>query len=439
MTRLAGAIKIMMSLRLVQISFISFIFSLTIVSGNEITNPPSTEACQDLLRKVRRVSFSSFIFHAGMAGANIHKLVGRLETKYKAVNFQVLIPLSKRKLWILQEKEPIAAVMRKDAKLPFVNKNFDLSHGHFSSINSVDTTDELWKDLHDEMFEIFKNKKISPIMEKYKFVLTQSEPYNLNEALEEFFLKVWGEYSFGSVEHSKFIAMRNRLVEVLGNVFHKNKFNRIPFLGRITSKRNYRIYSEELKTVDAELGKILKESIEKKEGVFYELYSKLSPKYNNAFQIALDNSFLGVLVYDFIYIVVLDALTHIAKNPEVDRMQQFRASRHSGFLYPFRFREVMDDFDDYRKGDFCILNLQKSGLYFSSGPRSCPGAGLFHEITLKTLEIYQGLNITLLNPDEPIIKSPNKDLPFMTSTHQVRVSQCPFSRLFGVSNKGAKE
>lgn len=333
--------------------------------------------CEQLLERTQHVSLVNFVLRMARARGNIHRLVEGLETRYGKVNFDVVLPFSSRRIFILQERDLISSVMRKDARLPYVNKNFDLSHGHFHSINSVDTTDALWKDLHADLFEIFKHKKITDIMEKHKDILVGRSSYNLNDTLEEYFLRVWGEYCFGEMPPERFTQMRERLVTVLGKVFHSNRFNRLPLLGHYTSVRNRQRFAEELKQVDVELAEILKSSIAQKQGVFYELYARLVPKYPNAFQIALDNSFLGVLVYDFIYIVILDALTHMAKFPERDRHEQVRQSRHNGFLYPYRFREVAEDFDEFRKGDFCILNLQKSGLYFSSGPRACPRRGTF--------------------------------------------------------------
>lgn len=379
--------------------------------------------------------FGSFLLQAALAKGDIHRLVGRLEKSYGALNFRVAIPFTSRRLFIFQEKEPIRAVMRQDARLPYVNKNFDVSHGHFSSINSVDTTDDLWRDLHGELWDIFKSNAISPLMEKYREELTREGTYNLNERLEAFFLKVWSEYCFGDVDSVQFNSMREKLVGTLGKVFHQNRFNRWPLVGRWTSQRNRRRYDAELKEVDSELGAILRGAIAQKKGAFYQLYERLRPKYENAFQITLDNSFLAVLVYDFIYIVTLDALAHIAKDPSLDRAQQFRQSRHDGFLYPFRFREVAQAFDGFRPGDFCVLNLQKSGLYFSSGPRACPGAGLFGEITRKLLEIFESSELCLVHPEQVITNTGNPDLPFMTSSHDVRVSRCPFARIFGKKTK----
>ncbi len=212
-------------------------------------------------------------------------------------------------------------------------------------------------------------------------------------------------------------------------MFHKNPLNRLPVIGSITSKRNNKKYAAGLKEVDDGLAQILDFAIEHKQGAFYQLYEKLKPKYPDAYQIALDNSFLGILVYDFIDIILLDATAKIAKFPEMDRKKQVQRSMHDGFLYPFRFRTADEDFGDVKRGDYCVINLQKSGLYFSYGPRFCPGANLFKEIYTKFLEIYSEHDIRLVNPDEEIKTTGNEDLPFMTSSHDVKV--CPFSKLFG--------
>jgi hypothetical protein len=391
--------------------------------------------CQGALTRSAQVSFMRFFGEALRAKANIHNLVRNLEEKFSAKNFQVKIPFSERRLFIFQERDLIQSVMRKDARLPFVNKNFDLSHGHFHSINSVDTTDALWHDLHFELFDIFKTHPIAPLMQKHKALLNSEGVFNLNARLEDFFLKVWGEYCFGSIDHTQFRKTRGRLIDVLTKVFHTNKLNRVPWLGNWTSRLNRRLHSRELEAVDGQLRELLAVSIAERKGAFGELYHRLAKKYPNAFEITLDNSFLAVLVYDFIHIVSLDALARLAQDPQKDPATQFKESRHAAFLYPFRFREVAEDFDDFRRGDFCILNLQKSGLYFSAGPRTCPGAGLFNDIVGELQSILSASEIAMLRPQEAITTTGNPDLPFMTSSHDVKVSRCPFSRFFAKGKK----
>jgi hypothetical protein len=369
---------------------------------------------------------AAFLSHLARTG-NIHTLVESMEQSYGALNFRIAVPATNRSIYILQERDLITSLLRKQSKLPFVNRNFDLSHGHFNSINSVNTTDPLWTDLHYGLLEIVRAKKISPIMEKYKGLLTYVPAYNLNTQLEEFYLRVWSEYCLGPVDIEKYRQLRERLIAVLGHVFHKNPLNRWPWLGHVSSRWNHWRYRAELQQVDEELRELLAESIAHREGLFYELYDRLRGRYPNAFQIAVDNSFLGVLVYDFVYIIMADALAHIAQDPSLDRGEQVKQSRHDGFLYPFRFRRVDEDDDGFKVGDFAIYNLQKAGLYFSAGLRFCPGASLFQEISTKTLEILSDVKITEVQPGTPIVRSPNRDLPFMLSSHEVAV-ECPYQQ-----------
>jgi hypothetical protein len=318
-------------------------------------------------------------------------------------------------------------VLKHKSSLSFVNKNFDLSHGHAHSINSVDTSDSLWKELHMELLGIFNRTKISPIMEKHKaLLLERGETFNLNDALEEYFLRVWSEYSFGDVDVAEYTAMRGLLLTTLRQVFHANPWNRIPVIGRVTTLWNRHRRNAELQEVDARLERILRGAIDRRQGAFYKLYEKLAPHHANAFEIARDNAFLGVLVYDFIYIIHLDAMTKIAQNPEADRREQVQRAMHDGFLYPFRFRTAEEDFDNVTAGDYCVVNLQRSGLYFSFGARHCPGSNLFKEIHTKFLSFFDGQGICMVNPDAPVEYNGSRDIPLMTSRHEVRV--CPFHR-----------
>lgn len=343
-----------------------------------------------------------------------------LEKITGSVNYRISVPLSGKSIYIFQDRDLVTQVLKKQTKLPFVNKNFDLSHGHDNSINAVNTVDPLWHDLHYGLAEIFAHKRITPIMEKHQDLLLTKQ-YCLNKVLEQFFLKVWSEYCFGPVNITDFSELRLFLVETLGKVFHQNRVNRLPWIGKLTSLRNRKKYAKELGKINEGLARLLCSAITNKQGMFYELYAGLTSKYPNAFEIALDNSFLGILVYDFIYIVLLDALAKIAKNPSTNRFLQIQKSMHDGFLYPFRFRTAEEDFQGVHRGDYCIINLQRAGLFFSSGDRYCPGQTIFREIYQELLKIYEPYEICLVNPDEEIRYNGSKDIPIMVSQHQIQL------------------
>lgn len=370
---------------------------------------------------VQELSFWAFAWQLTKA-RDIHLLMEQLEAKYGAINFRIPVPLSGKSIFIFQHRELVAGVLKKQTKLPFVNQNFDLSHGHQYSINAVNTVDPLWHDLHHGLVAIFAGKCIAPLLEKHQSILLQPE-YVLNDALEEFFLKVWSEYCFGPVDIQQFTETRKHLIETLGAVFHRNRLNRLPWIGRWTSLRNRKRYAKELQKIDARLTVLLKSAIANQQGMFYELYQQLEPKYPNAFQIALDNSFLGILVYDFIYIVMLDAMARIAKSPEVNRFLQVQKSMSNGFLYPFRFRTAEEDFEGVKKGDYCIINLQRAGLFFSSGARYCPGQTIFRELYTKMLAMLDDYDLRLADPTEEIFYNGSRDVPLMQSRHRVRVAQ----------------
>jgi hypothetical protein len=412
-------------------SFLAITFGLVCASASA---SEEVDQCAHLLARTTPVTFREFVTTAWQT-KNIHALVDRLEAVHGGRSFRVSLGawFGKRTVWLLQDRDLVLSVMKSDSKLPFVNRNFDASHGHARSINSVDVGEALWFDLHNELKNIFAHQKIVPYLEKHKDILLQSTRFNLNDTLEEFYMKVWAEYCFGPVDYEVFKGTRDRLVDVLGKVFHQNPVNRVPYLGAVTSRLNRLRYRRELKRVDAELGEILKNAIRHKQGAFYELYARLEPKYADAFRITRDNSFLAVLVYDFIHVVMLDTLAHAAKSPEIDRKEHLVNGRHHAFLYPFRFRVLSEDHQGFRKGDFAIVNLQKTQLYFSAGARFCPGAGVFGDLSRYTLALLEGRELKLVDPDEEVTRSSNRDLPFMTSRHDVTLSKCPM--IPGVSNE----
>lgn len=371
------------------------------------------------------ITFATLVWELAKT-RDIHKLTAQLEADYGAVNFRIRVPMTLKCIYIFQDREYVTKVLKKQTKLPFVNKNFDLSHGHKHSINAVNTTDPLWHDLHYGLVEVFKHKRIAPLMKPHHGIITQ-DSYLLNDALEDYFLRIWADYCFGPVNVGRFAEIREHLIETLGAVFHGNRLNRLPWIGRWSSLLYNWWYRKDLKKIDEGLKELLHTAIDNEQGMFYELYQQLAPKYPNAFQIALDNSFLGILVYDFIYIVMLDAMANFAKYPEANRFAQVQKSMHNGFLYPFRFRtaeeDIENELEDYIwKGDYCIINLQRAGLYFSSGSRYCPGQTLFREIYKEMLDVLSDFDMRLVNPDEEIVYNGSLDIPLMQSRHQVQLT-----------------
>ena len=57
--------------------------------------------------------------------------------------------------------------------------------------------------------------------------------------------------------------------------------------------------------------------------------------------------------------------------PDVDRTEQLQRSIHTGFLYPFRFRVAEAPSGPVQAGDYVMVNLRQSGMYFSYGVYSC--------------------------------------------------------------------
>ena len=383
------------------------------------------DACARLLAATTPVKLTGFVKTAWRTG-DIHRLVDELEQTTGATSFRVPLGFG-RTLWVLQDRALVRAVMASDSRLPYVNRNFDASHGHYRSINSVDTDQPLWDALHGELKDIFATHGIAPLLEKHRDILLGATRFNLNDTLARYYLTVWAEYCFGPVDHGAFKMTRDRLIAVLGKVFHQNRLNRVPVLGAITSRLNRVRHRGELTSVDAELEVIVRNAIAAEQGVFAELHRRLAPNFPDAFAITRDNAFLAILVYDFIHIVMLDTLAHAARFPDVSRQQHFVAGRHHAFLYPFRFRVLREDHEGFRRGDFAVVNLQKTGLYFSAGKRVCPGAGLFNELSTHTLALLREYDLRLVDPAQDVVRGPNRDLPFLLSDHDVVLTKCPFA------------
>lgn len=382
--------------------------------------------CVRFLEKAH--SISKWQAFASLAATrDIHRFVDHLEATTGQQNFVMQLPFSHSRVFFLQDPDLVRSVLKAKTSLGFVNHNFDISHRHSRTINTVNLSDDLWRDLHTELTDIFNTTPISNLMEKHKGLLIGDFQYNLNERLEEFFLRVWSEYMFGPIDVAEFQRVRLFWIATLRKVFHTNRLNRLPYIGELTSTMRARQNQESLTAIDADVSKFLRSSIENQHGTFSELYRRLLPKYGEgeSFLIARDNSLLGILVYDFVYGVVLDYILQNAKSQASNWRSQLPKSQETAFLYPWRFRVAEEPIGDARVGDYFVINLVRARLPFSCGPRVCSGARLFSEIARKITEIYSGFGVEFANPDEAIVYDQNRDIPIMTSQHEIKL-KCPF-------------
>lgn len=364
---------------------------------------------------------------------DIHKTIEKISEIYESINFKITIPFCST-VWVLQEKELIKPVLTsRMTSLGSVNQHFNISHGHYDSINGVNQSDLLWEDLHTMLARILNHEGIEPLMEKHRAILIPadlSEKICINDALGSFLFKVWGAYTFGpQTDEALYKELRDSIVDYIQKTFHKNPWNRVPFVGKALSYFNHYWHRDEIDGIDVRLSRLLDGSIDAKVGIFAKLYEELlqtgcyTPE--RVRKIVHDNAFLSFLVYDFIYIVALDYLVTLAKEnspaaADEQRKVILKGSIDRGFLFPFRFRIADEPIGEIAPKDLCVLNLKAAGLYFSYGPRRCPGQGLFQIKFMAMLsQMFRPYSIALADPTEAVEYSENKDIPSIISKHAI--------------------
>ncbi len=336
-----------------------------------------------------------------------------------------------KKLYILQDQESVKKVLSKStcAQLTYINSVFFNSHGHKYGIGNIDYRpgENLWHGLHSCLIQAIDFKTIQSLMDKHKYILLgdHSFTYNMNTVLEKFIMTVWAQYTFGeSCSQIDYSCIRTQLLTVLKKTFYNSHLNLIPIIGPIVASMKRIWYSKDLKAVDNSLKKLLKLN----SGFMFKFRTNLG-EYNKQHKIfpeeqldaiILDNSFLSVLVFDFLYMVILEATLKIAKHqvnsPDV-RLAMKQESIKNAFLFPFRFRYCPIN------GDYAILNLHSSQQYFSYGPRSCVGRGLFDTMYNKFFEIIQDFNLEFKNTNDIIqYSTANENIPTITSQHIVKLT-----------------
>lgn len=358
----------------------------------------------------------------------------RLSGRYGEGNF--LVSFICWRLWLLRTNDAARKVLSvsSNAKLTYINKNFIRSHGHIYGIGNLDfdknNIDNLWHAVHYCLLKSINIEHMEFLMRKHSDIITHKYnfQYNVNDTVSEYVMVIWSKFCFGNdIDVNFYRELRNKLIRTLGKTFYDNKTNYIPFIGCLLCKLRKKIYENELKEIDSMLGKLLYEN--ESVGFIHEFSNKIRDYIRNPIlknkisNIILDNAFLSVLVYDFLYIFLLEYIIFIATNniKTIEERKRIKnISLESSFLFPYRMRYIDDNSDELKQGDFVIIDLIESKHYFSYGPRSCVGTNLIKKMVDIFCDIIKEYEFNRLDKS-PIIRSINKNIPLIISRHDVEL------------------
>lgn len=340
----------------------------------------------------------------------------------KHPNKNIVTSLFWKKLYIIQTKEETQNVLSKDADttITFPNNNFFASHDHSYGIGNIDQNDWKWQRIHKTLAQALGDShNIIDSIERNKHILVGKHgfQYNANKVLKEYTMAVWADFCFGpKTSYEKYNTMQKLLITTLRKTFYNHTSRTVPYIGFWMATMRKWYYSNDLQKIDQMLYDLLKS----KEGFMGRFYSILQTEFydiNTINKIVLDNAFLSVLAFDFLYIVIVNAIIDISKQKlsSTDRLMNRMKYIHKGFLFPNRIRY------NTKTGDYYILNLLKAELPFSFGPRSCIGPLITNKFYEHTMNILKDFTIESIDRN-PIIHDHDPNIPNIISQHIIKLS-----------------
>ena len=375
-----------------------------------------------------------------------NKAIRQLEVLYNACNFKV--NLFYKTLWILQDKQSVTRVLSgsNQSQLTYANHNFFASHPFKKGIGNINTSEEMWHDLHESLASSLqdgsKNGSIERIMEKHKRILLNNEDNifqigGKGDVLEKYLTAVWAEFCFGpNITQKDYSKMRKLLLKTIRSTFYNHNDSFVPFIGYITCKIRQFWYCNDYAKLESKLVKLLGKIPKNAEGecFFSLLKTKLALKNldgNNIGEMIglgkamIDNAFLSVLALDFIHILFTQVIFAIMENNLSDKSKIFTESLTRGFLFPWRSRQISGNSFQLGEniicsGDIVMINLVKAELFFSSGQRSCIAPGFVKKCYNKLLSILEPFQLVRAD-NKDIIYDTNENTPFVHSKHYVRL------------------
>jgi len=356
-----------------------------------------------MMKSVHKINILIFLYYL-IAQWSLDKTIKIFISKYGDVDFVIYFPIFRFKLWIIRSNDRAKSVLSKtDAKLTYINKNFTASHGHKYGIGNIDIDNELWYRIHKGLHQSIDINYLKLLMDKHSHIITYKYgfKYNVNEVLSEYIITVWAQYCFGPLADIQYYkTMRSKLITTLRRTFYDNQINYIPIIGSLICSIKRYYYRKNF----AEIDKMLNNLININSDGFIHKFAKII----NNHEIIIDNAFLSVLVYDFIFNLILQRF--------LNEDTMYNNLKHS-FLYPYRIRWISKSADDFKKNDLVIINMVDSNVPFSYGPRSCVGTVFMH----KFYEIFNEIidPYTIIYDKNPIIRSENNNIPEVLSQHMV--------------------
>ncbi len=393
----------------------------------------STAKIDSKMADVNILEFLSCYLKSG----NFYDAIDTLEARHSTTDFKVGIAFATL-FYVIQNKEDVIKVLNAKADAGFQNYNFDVSHGHLLNINALPAfvngeVNPLWQGIHAGLLQSVGNAaSVQGLVAKHFHKFLDKQQFHLDMAFDTFIESFWCEFMFGSKANAeKFHQTRAKLLSALRYSYYDSRLKNIPFVGTQACRLYGYMKKNEFSEIDNELREFLASS---DNCLFSRLRENLlkNPHFpqDKVDTALLDNAFVLILALDFIENAMLETLNIVVKsglNTTEARKKVYSEGLHNGFLFPFRTRVPQEELELSHavvpQGTPVYINLLKSGLYHSAGPRTCAGIGVTQWIKDAIWDHLKDVEFELVNTTYPADRekmSHSRDVPMSPERHEVK-------------------
>lgn len=361
---------------------------------------------------------------------SIDKTIERLSVKYNCQNF--LITFLGWRIWFLQTSTQIKKILSIESnhKTTYIDKNIIKCHGHIYSINNLDfdcDKNNLWYIVHHCMIKNMDLNILEKLLYQNSDIITHKYgfKYNIVDVIDEFVSVIWSKYCFGNnIDTIIYKKLHRSIIKIMIKI-SDNSSNYIPIIGGLICKLNKNIYKEKINKIN----NVLQKLIDNKAGFIHNFYKSINQlTVNNNLKnlinnIVLDNAFYCILMHDYISVYLQTYLLHIATNNLQTTSERCNARNQCMeilFRSMYKILYVGKENDEFKKGDIAFINLAKSKLYFSYGPRACIGINLMRKLTEWFCKIFNKYTINRID-DNQIMKITFLNIPTIVSKHSIEL------------------
>lgn len=277
---------------------------------------------------------------------SIHKVYRHLIDKYKpSKQDDLVINLGIKRIYFINNEIVLKQVLKSHGD------DQEIDHNNYIGCRENSSPFSFSKHLGD----------FSDTFRANRYLLFSSRKMSFNKLLKRYVMRSWAQFFYGKeVDMKKYAELRKFYKRYLKS-FESSLVAKIPLVGMFWKYLLNKLYQDDLihlRIAMSVLGYNLQEG---------------KPISNDP-QLALNM----LRMYDYIYSIMFLALTS-PKEP----LSQIISD---GYIHPLRCLKNGEPIGKIPAGSVIYYDLPRTGLYFSDGPKACPGQVLFEKCLIPLIE-----------------------------------------------------